>query len=312
MSVPRTVDVIIVTTNARDMVLSCLEHLARQTAPHRTFVADNAGNADGTSAAITERFPDVEVLTLDENIGFGKAMNRLAKLGDGEIIVLANDDMDVEPQFIERIAAPFDDPAVGMVAGLTLQPVADDLVDGFGVEVDPTLLAYNRLRHRHPSAAPGVLLGPSGGAAAYRRTAWEQVDGFDPSFFVYAEDVDVALRMRAAGWAAAEAAGARGVHLGGATTGKDSLFQRRNAGFGRGFVLRRYGVMRSRHAPRAFVTETLTVANGVVRGRTLVPLTARLDGWRIAGQLPRHRVPPGVVDSRITMRESLRRLRYER
>ena len=294
------------------MVVSCLEHLERQTVPHTVYVADNAGNEDGTTDAITARFPDVQIVTFDENQGFGKAVNHLAALGTGEVIVLANDDMDVEPQFLEAIVGPLADPSVGMCAGMTLQPVAGEVVDGFGIEVDPTLLAYNRLRHRHPGDTPGVLLGPSGGAAAYLRTAWEAVGGLDPAFFVYAEDQDLALRLRLAGWGAAAAPDARGVHLGGATTGLDSPFQRRHAGFGRGFILRRYGVLRGRHAPRALTIELLTVLYGLLKARTLMPVRARIAGWRAAGHGPRLRIPAGAVDERITMREALRRLRHER
>jgi N-acetylglucosaminyl-diphospho-decaprenol L-rhamnosyltransferase len=309
----RSIDVVIVTTRARDVVLSCLDHLSRQTSAHRVYLADNAGNEDGTSDAVRERFPDVDLLTLQENIGFGNAVRRLAALGNGDAIVLVNDDMDVEPQFLERIVDPLRDERVGMVAGLTLQPIAHaPVVDGFGIEVDPTLLAFNRLRHRSPSDPPGRLLGPSGGAAAYRRTAWEQAGGFDPSFFVYAEDLDLALRLRIAGWRAEAAPEARGVHLGGATTGMDSAFQRRHSGFGRGFVLRRYGVLRGRHAPRALFTELVTVVYGAAVSRSLLPLTARIHGWRAAGRGPRLRIPADAVDDRITWRESLRRLRYER
>ncbi len=78
---PPSIDVLIVTTNAREMVLSCLEHLGRQTVPHTVYLADNAGNGDGTSDAVRSRFPDVHVLTSDENLGFSKGVNRLASHG---------------------------------------------------------------------------------------------------------------------------------------------------------------------------------------------------------------------------------------
>lgn len=298
--------------NAREMVLSCLEHFGHQTVAHSLYVADNADNADGTSDAIRARFPQVTVLSLAQNLGFGKAMNRLAALGDGEIIVLANDDMTVEPGFLEALVAPLRDPAVGMVAGLTLQPGDAGVVDGFGIEVDATLLAFNRLRHRPPEAVPGQLLGPSGGAAAYRRSAWEQVGGFDPAFFLYGEDVDLALRLRLAGWRPAAAATARAVHLGGATTGRDSPTQRRCAGYARGFILRRYRVLRTRRGPRAFLIELLTVIYGVFKAWTVVPLSSRIDGWRAAGRGPRLAIPADAVNESISLRESLRRLRHER
>ena len=309
---PPTIDVLIVTTRARELVLSCLDHFARQTVPHTIYLADNAGNEDGTTDAVNERFPEVRVTTMPENRGFGKAMNQLASQGSGEIVVLANDDMDVEPRFLEKLVEPFEDSRVGMVAGMTLQPGDGNLVDGFGIELDRGLVAYNRLRHRHPDDTPGRLLGPSGGAAAYRRAAWEAMEGMDPRFFVYGEDVDLALRLRLAGWDAAAAPDARGVHLGGATTGLDSPFQRRHSGFSRGFLLRRFGVLRSRSAPRALAVEALTVLWGLVRFRTVLPLKARIEGWRAAGQTPRLDLPPGAIDESISLRECLRRQRFER
>jgi N-acetylglucosaminyl-diphospho-decaprenol L-rhamnosyltransferase len=312
MTAAPSIDVLIVTTNARELVLSCLAHFRRQTVTHTIYVVDNAGNRDGTSDAVLADFPEAHLVTADQNLGFGNGMNRLASMGTGEVVVLANDDMNVEPQFLQKLVAPLQDASVGMVAGLTFQPNGGRVVDGFGIEADCTLLAFNRLRHHRPTDSPGRLLGPSGGAAAYRRAAWEDAGGFDPHFFVYAEDMDLALRLRLAGWRAAAAADARGVHLGGATTGRDSQFQRRNAGFGRGFILRRYGVFRTRHAPRALLIELLTVVYGAVQARTLVPLTARIAGWRAAGQGPLLPIPPDAVEPGISLRDSLWRLRYER
>jgi N-acetylglucosaminyl-diphospho-decaprenol L-rhamnosyltransferase len=309
---PRSVDVLITTVNARALVLSCLEHMRRQTVPHTVYLADNGQNADGTSDAVRERFPEVRVVETRGNIGFGKAMNQVAAVSEGEIVVLANDDMNVEPQFLEQLIAPFDDPRVGMVAGMTLQPGQEEVVDGFGIEVDATLVAFNRLRHRTTVDEPGRLLGPSGGAAAYRRTAWEAAGGFDDRFFMYGEDVDLALRLRLHGWRAGAAPEARGVHVGGASAGVDSPLQRWNSGFCRGFLLRRYGLLRSRHAPRAVAVELLVAVWGLARFGTLIPVRARIAGWRAAAKSQTLRIPEGAVDERIGFFETLRRLRYER
>lgn len=305
-----SIDVVMVTTNAREVLVSSLEHLRRQTVPHTIYLSDNA-SADGTAAMVRERFPEVQLIENERNLGFGRSCNNGARRGSGDVVVLVNDDMDVEPDFLERLVAPLErDPAVGMVAGMTLLPEGG-AVDGFGIELDATLAAYNRLRYRPPDERPGVLAGPSGGAAAYRRTAWEQAGGFDEALFVYGEDLDLALRLRLDGWHAAAAADARGVHLGGATTGVGSPFQRRHGGIARGFMLRRYGVLRSRAAPRALLVELLVVGWGLVRHRTLLPLRARIEGWRAAGtrRLP---VPPDAVDRTITTREAIRRLRSAR
>jgi N-acetylglucosaminyl-diphospho-decaprenol L-rhamnosyltransferase len=308
-------DVVVVTWRARELTLRCLEHLMPEceAAGHRVWLVDN-GSRDGTAAAVAARFGAVTILELDDNAGFGRAVNAAAARGDAEAIVLVNNDLFVQDGFVAALLAPLeDDPRVGMVAGLSLQPRDDGaaVVDGFGVELDATLTAYNRLRHRAPGDEPGLLAGPSGGAAAYRRAAWEPAGGFDDRLFAYAEDVDLLLRLRLAGWAAAAAPAARGVHLGGATTGVDSPLQRRLAGFGRGFLLRRYGVLRTRAAPRALLFEALIVGYGLLRFRTLEPLRGRVAGWRAAAgqRLP---IPAGVVDRAIGAREQLRRARSAR
>jgi hypothetical protein len=149
---------------------------------------------------------------------------------------------------------------------------------------------------------------PSGGAAAYRRTAYEQAGGFDPALFAYGEDVDLGLRLRAAGWRAAAAPDARAVHLGGATAGIDSPLQRELAGFARGFLLRRYGILRSPAAGRALLVEALVVGWGLVRHRTLVPLGSRVRGWRAGARGGQRPLPAGTIDETISLRESLRRL----
>jgi len=174
-----------------------------------------------------------------------------------------------------------------------------------------TLAAYNRLRRRSAEQTPGVLLGPSGGLAAYRRLAFEQAGGFDERLFAYGEDVDLALRLRALGWHAAATRDARGVHLGGASVGVDSPRQRWLAGFARAFLLRRYGVLRSLHGPRALAIEALVIGAGILRGRTLAHVRGRFAGWR-AARGERLSVPADAIDTRIDVREALRRLRHDR
>jgi N-acetylglucosaminyl-diphospho-decaprenol L-rhamnosyltransferase len=309
-----TADVVVVTWRARDLVARCLEHLAPQVAAggHRLVVVDNA-SGDGTAQMVRERFPGADLVELRENAGFGRAVNAGAARGDRDAVVLVNNDLFVEDGFLDALLAPLAaDPRVGMVAGLTLMPDREPpVVDCFGIELDVTLTAYNRLRHRDPGAPAGTLAGPSGGAAAYRRAAWDAAGGFDARLFAYAEDVDLLLRLRLAGWRAAAAPDARGVHLGGATLGVDSPRQRELAGYGRGFLLRRYGVLRGRHALRALAFEAAIVAYGLARARTLAPLRGRVAGWR-AARGARLAVPGGTVDPRIGAREQWRRARRER
>ena len=85
-------------------------------------------------------------------------------------------------------------------------------------------------------------VGPCGGAAAYRLSAFRELGGFDETIFAYWEDVELALRFREAGWSCRLAPGARALHEHSQTIGAASPAARRLEAFGRGYVLAKYRV----------------------------------------------------------------------
>jgi GT2 family glycosyltransferase len=256
-------------------------------------------------------FPEVRVVELGANLGYPRACNHGVRAGSSEIVVLLNNDVDCRPTFLECLVAPFSaDRRLGTVAGLLLKP-GEQHIESFGLAVDPTLAGYPRLRGSPARAAQvgePVLLGPSGAAGAYRRTAWEEVGGLDEGVFAYSEDVDLALRLRAGGWSTAGASNAVAIHIGSASAITRSAWQRYQGGFSRGYFIRRYGVLRGRSALRALTTETIAVAgDALVFSHDLAALRGRVAGWRAAGSLPRHRHPPDdAIDGDITFAKSLR------
>lgn len=305
----RSIDVVIPTHDGWELTQSCLEHLRRQTTAHTVVVCDN-GSTDGTPARVRERFPDVRVSELGANLGFPVACNRGVAAGSGEIVVLLNNDVDCRPDFLERLVAPFDDERVGSVAALLLKP-GEERIESFGLAADSTLAGYPRLRDLPVEAAQAtdpVLLGPSGAAGAYRRRAWDAVGGLDEGVFMYGEDVELALRLRAGGWFAAATADAVAVHVGSASATHRSAWQRYQGGFARGYFLRRYGVLRSGAAARALATEAIVVAgDALVFSHDLAALKGRVAGWRAGARRPRNARPPDeAIERRITFWDSLR------
>ena len=120
------------------------------------------------------------------------------------------------------------------------------------------------------------------------------------------EILDLALGLRARGWRTASAPAAVGVHLGSGTYGRRSAVQRRLAGFSRGYLLRRYGVLRQATAPRALLTEGIVVAGDALLCHDLQALRGRVEGWRAARGKERRPWPPrDSLDYSITVRESL-------
>jgi GT2 family glycosyltransferase len=305
----RSIDVVIPTYNRWDLTESCLEHLRTQTSPHSVIVADNA-STDGTPAHVRAAFPEAQVVELDENGGFSVACNAGARAGHAEYIVLLNNDVECRPEFLERLTSRLDQSDIGSVAALLLTGDGG-FIESFGVAVDRTLAGYPRLRGA-PSAtahrdAP-ILAGASGAAAAFRREAWNDVGGLDEAVFAYGEDVDLALRLRGAGWFAAAAPDAVAIHRGSATAVHRSSAQRYAGGFSRGYFMRRYGVLRRRGALRAFAIEMIAATgDALVYSHDLAALRGRLAGWSAAQGLPRHPAPPAdALDDGITFAESVR------
>jgi GT2 family glycosyltransferase len=302
------VDIAVVAYRRWDLTRSCLEHLARQTRGHRLYVCDN-GCDEGTAERVRAEFPAAHVLQMERNMPYAVACNAAAAAGSGEAIIMLNNDVDARPDFVARLVAPLqDDPRVGSVAALLVRP-GEAAIDSAGLVADPTLAAFPRWQGHPPSAARAdrpALTGPAGAAAAFRRGAWEQVGGLDETIFAYMEDFDLAVRLRNAGWDTALALDAVAVHVGSATHGHRSPSTRRNGGFGRGYVLRRYGVLRTRAGLRALATEAIVVAGDAVLSRDTAALRGRLAGWRAGARQPRHPFPGGAVDAQISFVRSLR------
>jgi N-acetylglucosaminyl-diphospho-decaprenol L-rhamnosyltransferase len=305
--VPGSIDVVVVTYNRYDLVDECLRHLQAQTLDHHTIVVDN-GSTDDTRARLRSDWPDVQLECVDENDGYPKACNQGVAAGSGEVVVLLNNDVNCRPDFLEQLVVPLKDPAVGSVASLVIQR-DERSIDNVGIAADVTLAGFQRLRGRsleHAYDPRPLLIGPEGTAGAYRRSAWEQVGGLDEAILAHMDIFDLALRLRHAGWETACAPQAVGVHLGSATYGFMSRGHRRLAGFGRGYVMRRYGVLRGRAAPRALLTEGIVVTVDALLSRDLTSLRGRLEGWRAGAGKERRPWPPAeTIDRDIAFWDSL-------
>ncbi len=272
------------------------------------IVADNG--LEQHTRSLLEGTP-AEVVAMGRNLGFGAAVNRVARMGRSDVLVVLNDDIEPLPGFLDELVAPVADGA-DMVAGVLLQKRAPNLIESAGIELDSTLVGADYLNNEpvaileRPQPAP---FGPTGGAAAYRLAAFRQVGGFDESFFAYFEDVDLAIRLRAAGARCALAHGARAVHDGSGTLGYHSLAKANLVGFSRGYMLRKYDVLGDPRAALAtLAVEAVAVGVLAWQHRSLQPLAARVRGWR---SCTARASPPPQSDITVNLIDAWRR-RYIR
>jgi N-acetylglucosaminyl-diphospho-decaprenol L-rhamnosyltransferase len=290
--------------NARDRLLRALATLAAQSRPAQVVVVDN-GSTDGSGAAVRAEFPDVALLELRRNLGFGAALNYAVRERPSNVLLFLNNDVECDPRFVEAMCEQFD--GRNMVAGVLLQHREPELIDSAGIVIDRTLMAFDYLHGEPVSVLEDARppFGPTGGCALLSADAFELVGGFDDRMFAYLEDVDLVLRLRETGVACEFAREARASHRHSATLGSGSAQKDWHMGWSRGYMLRRYGVLREvRNVPRALAAETVICAGQIVVDRTSAGVRGRIAGWRSAAKLPRRPTPRGgVVD--VTLQQAL-------
>lgn len=227
MSREELVSVTIVTYNSSRFIGRCLESVLAQKYPWvEVIVVDNASSDD--TRQVLEAFKDSCRLVYNrENIGFAAAQNQAIRLARGDWILTLNPDMLLLPNFIQAlVAAGRLDPKVGTVCGklLTMRPSFEfpeqPLVDSTGIYFTPMLRHLDRGSQQVENGHflnYEYVFGASAAAALYRREMIEDisVDGefFDPDFFVYREDADVAWRAQLLGWRCLYTPHARAYHV---------------------------------------------------------------------------------------------------
>lgn len=227
MSQNDLVSVTIVTFNSGRFIKRCLESVLQQKYPNKEIIVVDNASTDGT-VDILEQFEDsCQIVYNDENVGFAAAQNQAIALSSGDWVLTLNPDVLLLNNFIQAmIDAGQVHPKVGTVCGKLLTILASfdlpdkPLVDSTGIYFTPMLRHLDRgsqevdnghyLTHEY-------VFGATAAAALYRRAMIEDIsvgdEFFDPDFFVYREDADVAWRAQLMGWRCIYTPHARGYHV---------------------------------------------------------------------------------------------------
>ena len=206
--VAEPVSIVIPTWNGRELLQMSLPPLRAALAAHapggEIVVVDN-GSADDTREWLAAEFPDVRLIALPTNEGFAGATNRGARDALHPTLILLNNDMVVEPDFIRPLLDAMD--AEPDVFGVSCQI---DFIDKNKPRWETgkvhakwkygMLSLFHLDRWRDDRLYPIFFAG--GGASAYDRAKFLALDGFDEAVFspVYIEDVELGYRAWKRGW----------------------------------------------------------------------------------------------------------------
>jgi len=243
---PMDLSVIVVNYNVEHFLAQCLMSVRRAVADAErrgyrceVVVVDNR-SVDGSCALVAERFPEVKLIALDENVGFARANNLAIRATTGRWVLLLNPDTVVqEDTFSATLEWADAHPRLGGCGvpmydgsgrylpeskrGLPTPWAACCKITGL-YRIAPTSARLNRYYLGHlPRDRDARIEILSGAFMWMRREALDQVGLLDEAYFMYGEDIDLSWRLIQGGWENHYFAGTRIIHYKGESTKKGSL-----------------------------------------------------------------------------------------
>lgn len=239
---------VIVNWNSQPYLDECLSALLATPQALPPAVVDNASTDDSLSW-LSEQYPTVKLIALDENRGFGAGNNAAFDRLDASAYLLVNPDAVIAPGCIAALEAVMAaEPSIGIAGCRVVYP--DGTLQHLGGFVDPPRATprYALDASRHDVRdVPYVI----GAAMCIRRAVLDAVGGFDEGFFLYFEETDLCRRAAEAGFRVVVVPDANVVHHESAVAGRDRAF------YWRHFHAGRWRYLLKHYAPELVVAQTV-------------------------------------------------------
>lgn len=201
------VSILVLNWNGERFLKPCIASLLKT--QYRNFeiiIIDNA-STDSSVEIIKSFLKPVKYVLNSKNLGFAEGMNSGFKAATGKYIVTLNNDITVEPSWLNRPIEVFENNSrIGVVCCRQMQSLKPDVIDGLYHQINSDLSItpvgagelFNPLNPAH--AREGFILSANGGSSIIRKQLIEQTGGFDETFFAYLEEVDLCFRAFLKGW----------------------------------------------------------------------------------------------------------------
>lgn len=228
----KTTAVCIINYNTRELLRACLQSVLPEF-PTEIIVADNA-SSDGSADMVRAEFPAVKLIRLEKNIGYGAAANLAVERCYADYILLLNSDTVVTPGTLRALSRYLEVHKLAAVVGPRISNSdGTPQTSCFHFPTPVHILLYlsglyrwipripfirKRTLQANAQNTNRVVPWVLGAALAFRRLTFESIGGFDQSFFMYFEEVDLCQRLARKGQQVHFAPEAEVIHVGGAST----------------------------------------------------------------------------------------------
>ena len=218
------ISVIIVTFNAGEEFRSCLGSISRQTYAVRETIIINNAQGKTLNGEISKYKIPIRLFNAPSNLFYCQALNQGIRMSRGDFILCLNDDVILEPGFIEEGRRGFCiHRKIGMVSGKLLRS-NKEIIDSAGLFLSAWRTARERgygIRDSGQFEKEGYIFGVNGAVAFYRRQMLEDIQKngyyYDPEYRIFYEDLDIAWRAQRKGWKGYYLPQAVAYHVRGAT-----------------------------------------------------------------------------------------------
>ena len=219
----REVSVVIPNYNGIQYIDNCISELKAQLneISFHMIVVDNH-STDGSIELVQEKYPEVEVIPLDENYGFCKAVNVGIKAAKTPYVILLNNDTKVLPGFVKNLYDTINrNKKIFSVSSMMIQAKKKEWIDDAGDYYCALGWAFARGKDKpiKDYETSCEITAACAGAAIYRKQIFEIIGYFDEAHFAYLEDIDVGYRARLYGYKNIYQPKAKVYHEGSAASG---------------------------------------------------------------------------------------------
>ena len=191
MTPPPQITASIVTYRSGPVIARCLEHLFASTRrPLEVVVFDNASD-DDTLTRLQPFSNRVRLVAHPANLGFGQGHNRALAGAGGDYFLLLNPDIEIPPDGLDRLIRHLEEDASCGAVAPRLDEASSNDAAGFSRRYPGQRYAPECFRH-----LPGEVAFLQGACVLMRAALFRAIGGFDPRYFLYAEDLDLSLEIR--------------------------------------------------------------------------------------------------------------------